>query len=145
MIGARGRRLWLSTMIAVAAASMFAPARGLAQERGPQLARTRGTAAPTATALGIKPQVVAAAGPTHAQDVVTAVRAHAEKTVLVIGHSNTIPAIVEALGAKRPPAICDSQFDDFFIVAIVADGTADVTRASYGVRSPPDPRCATKR
>ncbi|MEO7083383.1 MAG: histidine phosphatase family protein [Gemmatimonadaceae bacterium] len=110
-----------------------------------QLLRTRSTAEPTAMALGIKPEVVNAGGATHVQDVVAAIRAHVGKTVLVVGHSNTVPAIIEALGAKRPAAICDSQYDDLFIVTISADGTAGVVHANYGVRAPPDPSCATMR
>ena len=110
-----------------------------------QLLRTRSTAEPTATALGIRPEVVTAGGATHAQDVAAAVRAHAGTTVLVVGHSNTVPAIIEALGAKRPAAICDSEYDNLFIVTIGADGTAGVVRSSYGARSPPDPSCPGMR
>jgi broad specificity phosphatase PhoE len=110
-----------------------------------QLLRTRSTAEPTATALGIKPEVVTAGGATHAQDVAAAIRVYVGKTVLVVGHSNTVPAIIEALGAKRPAAICDSEYDNLFIVTIATDGSAGVVRSSYGVRSPPDPSCAAIR
>jgi broad specificity phosphatase PhoE len=110
-----------------------------------QLLRTRSTAEPTATALGIKPEVVVAGGANHAKDVAGAIRTHVGKTVLVVGHSNTVPAIIEALGAKRPSAICDSKYDDLFIVTIASDGTAGVVHSTYGVRSPPDPSCASTR
>ena len=110
-----------------------------------QFLRTRSTAEPAATALGIKPEVVATGGATHAQDVATAIRTHVGKTVLVVGHSNSVPAIIEALGAKRPPAICDSEYDNLFIVTIAADGTAGVVRSNYGMRSPPDPSCPAAR
>lgn len=110
-----------------------------------QYLRTRATAEPTATALGIKPDVVTAGTATHAADVAAAVRAHSGKTVLVVDHSNTIPAIVEALGAKRPPAICDSEYDNLYLVTIAADGSAGLVRASYGVRSPPNPSCPPAR
>src|SRR3954471_23357965 len=56
-----------------------------------QFARTRATAQPVATALGITPEVVDARGATHAQDVANAVRRHVGMTVLVVGHSNTVP------------------------------------------------------
>ena len=69
-----------------------------------QFARTRDTAEPIVDALEIPHEVVDARSPTHAQDVASAVRKHAGKTVLVVGHSNTVPKIVEALGAKAAAA-----------------------------------------
>lgn len=108
-----------------------------------QFARTRSTAQPTASALGITPEIInAQATPT---EVATAIRKHAGHTVLVVGHSNTIPAIIEALGAKRPPAICDAVYDNLFVVAIDANGKAGVVRAKYGTRSPEDATCATMK
>lgn len=110
-----------------------------------QFARTRATAQPTASALGIVPTVVGATSPTHVQDVVTEIRRHPGKTVLVVGHSNTVPAIVEALGAKRPSAICDSRYDDMFIVTIAGDGKASAVHARYGESSPRDSACVAMR
>jgi broad specificity phosphatase PhoE len=108
-----------------------------------QLARTRATAQPTASALGIAPHVVPAGGASHVQNVVAAIRMHPGQTVLVVGHSNTVPAIIAALGAPQPPAICDSQYDNLYIVTVRPDGTSGVTRASYGSRSPSDSSCAS--
>jgi len=65
--------------------------------------------------------------------------------VLVVGHSNTVPAIVEALGAKRPAAICDSRYDDMFVVTIAGDGKANAVHAKYGEPSPRDSTCAAMR
>ena len=97
-----------------------------------QFARTRGTGQPVATALGLTPQVVDARSPTHVQDVANAVRAHAGATILVVGHSNTVPAIIAALGAKQPPAICDAEYDNLYVVTIPAAGTPGLIRARYG-------------
>ena len=110
-----------------------------------QFARTRQTAQPTATALGISPTVIPATSPTHIQDVVAEIRRHPGKTMLVVGHSNTVPAIVEALGAKRPGAICDSRYDDLFVVTVAADGKASAVHARYGEPSPRDSTCAAMR
>jgi broad specificity phosphatase PhoE len=77
--------------------------------------------------------------------VAAAVRKHPGETVLVVGHSNTVPAIVEALGAKRPADICDAEFDNLYIVTIAADGTAGVVRSKYGARTPVDAHCAAMR
>jgi len=110
-----------------------------------QFARTRATGQPTASALGLTPTVVPATSQTHIQDVVSEIRKHPGKTVLVVGHSNTVPAIVEALGAKRPSAICDATYDDMFVVTIAGDGNASAVHARYGAASPRDTTCATMR
>jgi broad specificity phosphatase PhoE len=110
-----------------------------------QFARTRATGQPTASALGLTPTVVPATSPTHIQDVVSEIRKHPGKTVLVVGHSNTVPAIVEALGAKRPSAICDATYDDMFVVTIASDGKASAVHARYGALSPRDTTCAAMR
>ena len=86
--------------------------------------------------------VVSTTSVTHVQDVVNAVKKHAGHTVLVVGHSNTVPAIVAALGAKRPAAICDPEYDNLFIVTIAADGKAAVVHAKYGAPTPVDAACA---
>lgn len=100
-----------------------------------QFVRTKATAAPVAAALGITPEVVPAIGATHVQDVAAAIRRHAGQTVLVVGHSNTIPAIIAALGAPQPPPICDEEYDNLYIVTIAPDGRAKLTKAKYGKRS----------
>jgi broad specificity phosphatase PhoE len=110
-----------------------------------QFARTRATAQPTASALSLRPTIVSSTSPSHVQDVVTEIRKHPGKTVLVVGHSNTVPAIVEALGAKRPGAICDSRYDDMFVVTVAGDGKANAVHAKYGESSPRDPACAAMR
>ncbi|HEY5218814.1 MAG TPA: phosphoglycerate mutase family protein [Gemmatimonadaceae bacterium] len=100
-----------------------------------QFARTKETAAPTAEMLGIKPEIVrAGSGPEadHATAVATAVMQHAGGVVLVVGHSNTVPDIVAALGAKRPPEICDAEYDRMEIVTIAWGGKATVVTARYG-------------
>ena len=110
-----------------------------------QFARTRETAQPAASALDLTPTVVPATSPNHVQSVVTEIRQHQGHTVLVVGHSNTIPLIVEALGAKRPGAICDSRYDDMFVVTIASDGKASAIHARYGEPSPRDSTCAAMR
>jgi broad specificity phosphatase PhoE len=111
-----------------------------------QFARTKGTAQPTVAALSLPTEVVAAGSmATHARDVAAAVRKHAGQTVLVVGHSNTLPGIIEALGAKRPPEICDSQYDNLYIVTIAADGKTGVVRSKFGAPSPVDASCATMK
>ncbi|HEX4682390.1 MAG TPA: phosphoglycerate mutase family protein [Gemmatimonadaceae bacterium] len=99
-------------------------------------ARTKATAAPTASALGITPEALVARDPNHVQAVVDAVRRHTGRTVLVVGHSNTVPAIIAALGAPRPPDICDATYDDLFVVTLHPDGKATFVHSRYGAPSP---------
>jgi len=108
-----------------------------------QFTRTRETGRPAAEALGITPEVARAGGSAaqHAQDVARMVQAHAGGVVLVVGHSNTIPAIVAALGAPQPPPICDSEYDDLYVVTLTPTAPAHVIRARYGAPSPAEAGC----
>jgi broad specificity phosphatase PhoE len=108
-----------------------------------QFARTRATARPAADALHITPEVVSAGGAQHVQDVARAIGSHTGGVVLVVGHSNTIPAIIAALGAPQPPPICDSEYDDLYVVTIPANGSAHVIRARYGEPSPVSAACGS--
>jgi phosphohistidine phosphatase SixA len=109
-----------------------------------QFARTKATAQPTVAALSLPTEVVTAgSASTHPQEVAAAVRKHAGHTVLVVGHSNTVPSIIEALGAKRPPPICDAEYDNLYIVTIAPDGKAGVIRSKFGARTPVDANCAS--
>ena len=110
-----------------------------------QFERTKATARPLAAALAITAEVVDARAREHPQEVARAVLAkHAGEVVLVVGHSNTIPAIVAALGAKQPPAICDSEYDGLYVVTVppAGGGTARVIRAHYGEATPVGEGCA---
>ncbi|HET8786496.1 MAG TPA: hypothetical protein VFM38_12730, partial [Candidatus Limnocylindrales bacterium] len=86
--------------------------------------------------------VPAAGGPQAVADTIR--HAYAGKTVLVVGHSNTIPAIVAALGGPRFPDLCDSEHDALFVM--VLDGrTTRLVRSRYGEPSPPTEGCAAMR
>lgn len=47
---------------------------------------------------------------------------HGER-VLVVGHSNTIPPLLQALGVQEPIEIADDQYGDLWIVTVNAGGT----------------------
>jgi broad specificity phosphatase PhoE len=98
-----------------------------------QFQRTRLTAAPLGERVGVTPAVVtAASGRDHAEDVAAKVRELAESgTVVVVGHSNTVPAIVKALGGPDVGAIDDSSYDNLFVVTITEAGTR-VIRTRFG-------------
>lgn len=74
--------------------------------------RTQETAAPLAKALGISPTVVTS------KDTLGLVARVRESTgnVLVVGHSNSVPNIITALGVVNAPPIADTEYDNLFIV-----------------------------
>ena len=75
--------------------------------------RTRRTAAPVADAAGVEIQTMQ---PLDA-DRISAVAATLDGgTVVVVGHSNTIPTLVEALCGSRMDDIPDARYGDLFVV-----------------------------
>jgi broad specificity phosphatase PhoE len=56
---------------------------------------------------------------------------HAGQTVLVVGHANTVPLIVEGLTGK-PVEGGDAQYQDLFVVIIPPSGPARVIKTRYG-------------
>ena len=72
--------------------------------------RAQQTAAPLAARLAITPKVY---NPADTPGLVAAVLAEVG-TVLVIGHSNTVPDIVERLGGPRPAALRHEDFGDLW-------------------------------
>jgi broad specificity phosphatase PhoE len=106
-----------------------------------EYARTRLTAEPLATRLGVSPEVFSARAGfrAHALEIAEAIRSRfAGRTVLVVGHSNTLPAIVTALGAPPVEPICDGSYTNLYIVRIQPDGRAAVEHESFGAPDPAD-------
>ena len=58
------------------------------------------------------------------------------KTVLVSGHSNTVPEIVKALTRTQMADIPDSEYDNLYVVVLPSRGAAGVTQLKYGERTP---------
>jgi hypothetical protein len=52
--------------------------------------------------------------------------------VVVVGHSNTVPAIVEALSGRKVAPISDAEYDHLFIVTIPPDGSPRLIKARFG-------------
>ncbi len=113
-----------------------------------QFQRTQLTAKPLADSLGIVPIVIRAGGPTavHVDSVAATVRRQpAGSVVLVVGHSNTIPAIVGALGGPKLPDLCDTQYSQLFILEYPAtEGSPRFIRARYGAADAPDSDACTR-
>lgn len=106
-----------------------------------QFARTKQTAEPLATKLGLtaasislrsnpaNPRQIAEESTT---EVVNKIMERAGENVLVVGHSNSIPDVIKMLGGDVVPTIDERKFDDLFIVTVYAKGKAKVTHMKYG-------------
>lgn len=93
--------------------------------------RTVETAAVVQQRVGVSPTVIALNGQ-HVQNVAAAIL-QAKGVVLVVGHSNTIPAIVNALAGTRLSDLCDASYATLFLVTPAANGAkAQVVKSSYG-------------
>ena len=68
-----------------------------------QFKRTQETAQPLAAALRIQPEIIPAGARSSSDSVAAAVLRHRGGKILIVGHSNTIPGIIEALGGPRMP------------------------------------------
>lgn len=95
-----------------------------------QFRRTRDTAAPSARAAGVA--ITAYDAAVAPADFAAALRRqHASGTVLVVGHSNTVPGIVEALCGCATAPLREDQYDQFYTVTFDADGTARLQVERY--------------
>lgn len=74
--------------------------------------RTQQTAAPIAAARGLTVQTY---DPGYTDAVIARVKALAGP-VLIVGHSNTVPDIVAALGGERPGELAHEDFGDVWTV-----------------------------
>lgn len=95
------------------------------------LRRTQHTARPLAERLGVPVQV----GPASADSVAAAVLGrHRGDTVLLVGHSNTVAALVRAFGG-RAEDLTSTDYDDLFVVTIPTGGRSRTVHARYGAPS----------
>ena len=85
----------------------------------------------TATALGLPITSYDAANTETIMDDI--VRSHKGKIILVVGHSNTLPALIYNMGAsKNVPAIDEAEYDNLYIVTIPWFGKTKTIRLRYG-------------
>jgi phosphohistidine phosphatase SixA len=94
-----------------------------------ELRRTIDTAAPLAAAIKVTPhQEPAADAPALAAKVVAS---GARARVLVVGHSNTVPALLRALHVDTAITVADDDYDDLFIVVPRKDDRPLLLRLKY--------------
>lgn len=124
------------------------PLSALGQERAYELARVLGnvplqavyatnflrtsqTAQPTATAKGLTMQLYDPFAPGPLADGI--LDAYQGQAVLVLGHSNTIPALLNLLtGTNDFTQIPDTQYDNVYVVTVFKVGKATVVHMKYG-------------
>jgi broad specificity phosphatase PhoE len=76
--------------------------------------RTQQTAAPTSRATGVAPMTV----PAKDLPALISKLHEVQGNALVVGHGNTIPDIVKALGIETPVQIADDDYSEIFVVTV---------------------------
>lgn len=94
--------------------------------------RTRATAAPVAQRHGIRPLELPVRGgvAAHAREIADSARARGG-VVLVVGHSNTVGHIVEALGGPKVGDLPDTEYRSLWTVTLDGEKVV-VVRARFG-------------
>ena len=106
---------------------------------------TQRTGAPAAAARGLTERVIPLRGDSiaHARAVVAALgRERAGAAVLVVEHSNTIPAIIAALGGPGGLKVCRLEYSTLFVLALDRGHRPRLLRSSFGAADPPGAGCA---
>lgn len=104
-----------------------------------ELLRSRETARPLAEARGLTPITVphGADITQHAQAVAAAVRKQRGKTVLVVGHGETVGPIIQALGGPAIPEVCGYEYSNLYTLVLDEnDKAVRLIHSSYGAPSP---------
>jgi broad specificity phosphatase PhoE len=100
------------------------------------LERTIKTAEPLAQALRVESKPLARLNTQFKQSDVDAFvnvlrTEHRGDIVLLVGHSNTVPALLKALGHPVEIKIPETEFDNLFILTPKAEGPPSVLRLRY--------------
>ena len=106
-----------------------------------QFTRTKKTAEPLATKLGVTATVISLkSNPSNprliaeesTREVVNKILERSGENALVVGHSNSIPDVIKMLGGDVVPTIDEQKFNDLFVVTVYAKGKAKVAHLKYG-------------
>jgi broad specificity phosphatase PhoE len=93
--------------------------------------RTEETVTPVAAALDLPINSYDAGNTETIMDQI--VRDHKGKIILVVGHSNTVPALIANMGAsKNVPDIAENEYDNLYIVSVPWFGKTKTIRLRYG-------------
>jgi broad specificity phosphatase PhoE len=94
-----------------------------------QYARTKLTGEPIARKLRIPIQTMDAQASKKLANTILA--EHAGRTVLVVGHSNTLAEIIEALGGGKIQEIDETDYNNLFVVTVTSKGTAKLLALKF--------------
>ena len=81
-----------------------------------EVARTQQTAEFVANKFRLRTKIVPAK---EYDPLIQQLRAPAKGAAVVVGHSNTLPEILQRLGAGNIPPIADTQYDLLFVVTLI--------------------------
>ena len=110
---------------------------GLTHAYSTPLQRTRLTATPAAEAAGLTVQTLdlTGGGAAHIARTVETLRGlGADDVALVVGHSNTVPAIARALGVADVADMSDCEYDRLYVIEL-KEGAARAVTGRYGAPS----------
>jgi phosphohistidine phosphatase SixA len=95
--------------------------------------RTQQTAEPLAKALGIKPVVIPAKDSnTLVRDVFYGPGGNA----LVVGHSDTVPTVIQRVQAGTVTPIGENEYDGLYVVTVLEGSSTPVVKLHYCAASP---------
>lgn len=106
-----------------------------------QYLRTKQTAEPlaklanvavTPISLSLNPSNPRLISEQSTAEVTNKILQRAGESVLVVGHSNSIPDVIRMLGGDSSPPIDEKKHDDLFVVTVYAKGKAKVAHLKYG-------------
>ena len=109
-----------------------------------EFTRTMRTGLPVAVRRHLRAQVIPVRGDSlaHARAVVAALRARPRgDAVLVVEHSNTIPAIIAALGGPALPELCRNEYASLFVLVLERGRPPRLIRSRFGAPDPLDAGC----
>jgi phosphohistidine phosphatase SixA len=98
-----------------------------------QFRRTRDTAEPVAQRYKLTPQVMTVergGSAAHIQEIARRAKAHQQGTLLIVGHSNSVPAIVKALGGPAMAELPECEYSRMFV--LLPASSAQVIQTRYG-------------
>lgn len=110
---------------------------GLTHVFSTPLQRTRLTATPAAEAAGLTVGTLdlTGGGAAHIARTVETLRGlDAGDVALVVGHSNTVPAIARALGVRNAADMSDCEYDRLYVIEL-EEGAARAVTGRYGAPS----------
>jgi broad specificity phosphatase PhoE len=94
-----------------------------------QFERTKLTAEPLAKKLAIDVTVIDAA---KSDEFANAIRTKkGGQTVLVVGHSNSLPEIIRALGGPEIPELDDNEYDSLFVLSVPESGESKLLKLKF--------------